>query len=79
MDLSKAYYCLNHEMLLAKLHAYGFNRTALKHIHSYLTEKQQRLKFYGTLNNLKCSSKGVPQSSALGLSYSIFILMTSFT
>ena len=41
MDLSKVFYCLNHEMLTAKLHAYGFNRAALKHIHSYFTARQQ--------------------------------------
>ena len=34
-DLSKAFDCLPHELLLAKLHAYGFSIAALRLIHSY--------------------------------------------
>ena len=30
MDLAKAFGTLNHELLIAKLHAYGFNRDSLK-------------------------------------------------
>ena len=39
-DLSKAFDCLNHELLIAKLNAYGFSRSALLFIHSYLIESQ---------------------------------------
>ena len=38
-DLSKAFDCLSHDLLLAKLHAYGFSLSALKLIHSYLKSK----------------------------------------
>ena len=43
-DLSKAFECLSHELLLAKLHAYGFSIAALRLIHSYLTNRNQRTK-----------------------------------
>ena len=36
MDLSKALSCLSEELLLAKLHAYGFKVSTLAFIHSYL-------------------------------------------
>ena len=35
-DLSKAFDCLSHELLIAKLNAYGFNVSALRFVHSYL-------------------------------------------
>ena len=44
MDLSKAYNCLPHDLLIAKLEAYGFGIDGLKLIHSYLTERRQRVK-----------------------------------
>ena len=36
MDLSKAFDTINHELLIAKLHAYGFNKNALELILNYL-------------------------------------------
>ena len=39
-DLSKAFDCLLHDLLLAKLHAYGFSFSALKLIHSYLKSRK---------------------------------------
>ena len=66
MDLSKAFYCLNHELLIAKLSAYGFSRSALKSVHSYLNQRQQRVKVNGSFSNSKWTSLGVPQGSVLG-------------
>ena len=40
-DLSKAFDCLSYELLLAKLHAFGFSIATLKLIHSYLTNRAE--------------------------------------
>ena len=39
----KPFDCLNHELLIAKLNAYGFNLNALNLKHSYLTDRVQRV------------------------------------
>ena len=41
-DLSRAFNCFSHELLLAKLHVYGFSIAALRLIHSYLANRRQR-------------------------------------
>ena len=39
-DLSKAFDCIDRELLIAKLHAYGFDNDALKFIYSYFKGKK---------------------------------------
>ena len=36
IDLSKAFDCIDNELQIAKLHAYGFNVKSLERIHGYL-------------------------------------------
>ena len=36
-DLSKAFDCLSHDFLVAKLNAYGFSMTALRPVQNYLS------------------------------------------
>ena len=38
-DLSQAIDCLPHDLIIAKLHAYGFDKAALRLMHSYLTDR----------------------------------------
>ena len=35
-DLSKAFDCIDHELLTVKLHAFDFDNDALKFVYSYL-------------------------------------------
>ena len=43
-DLSKAFDCLDHELLIAKLKEYGFSLTTLKLVHNYLSNIKQKIK-----------------------------------
>ena len=43
-DLSKAFDCPSHELLIAKLDAFGFDKKPLKLIYSYLSNHKQRVK-----------------------------------
>ena len=42
MDLFKAFDTLNHDLLIAKLEAYGFSAKSLSYIHSYLIRRLQK-------------------------------------
>ena len=73
-DLSKAFDCLNHELLIAKLNAYGFSRSALLFIHSYLTDRMQRVKIIGSFSTWTATVLGVPQGSIWGpLLFNIYL------
>ena len=65
-NLSKAFDCFSHELLIAKLHVYGFSFAALRVKQSYLTNRKQRTQIKSSYSSWKEILFRVPQGSILG-------------
>ena len=66
MDLSKAFDTIKHELLIAKLHAYGFSCDALELIHNFLNDRWHRTKVNTSYSSWKKITCGMPQGSVNG-------------
>ena len=74
MDLSKAFDTINHDLLIAKLKAYGFSKEALKLMKSYLKNREQKMQINNKFSSEIDVITGVPQGSIdVSLFFNLFI------
>ena len=66
MDLSKLFDCLQHDLLIAKLYAYGSSQKSVAFINSYLKRRKQKVKVNGPLSEFLTLLSDVSQGSVLG-------------
>ena len=73
-DLLKAFNFLDQELLIAKLNAYGFTRSSLLFVHSYLESRKQMVRVNCSFSMWTQTSLGVPKGSVLGpLLFNIYL------
>lgn len=73
IDYSKAFDCINHEVLLSILSYIGFTNDAITFFKSYLYNRSKRVKVNNTYSTGITLDSGVPQGSILGpLLYTIY-------
>ena len=66
MDLYKAFDCIPHHLLIAKLHAYGLSFDTVTFLNSYLKDRKQNVRINNIFSAFQNILSGVPQGSILG-------------
>ena len=73
-DLSKAFDCLPHDLLIAKLEVYGLDNGSHCLLFNYLSFRKQRTKVGSAYSKWSKIRRGIPQASILGpFLFNIFI------
>lgn len=65
-DLTKAFDCASHKILLLKLENYGIGGPVLKTLQGYLSDRSQLVTIRGASSRIQRVVHGVPQGSVLG-------------
>ena len=74
MDLTKTYDCLRHDLLIAKLEAFGLGNSSLNFLLDYLTFRKQKTKVGSAHSKWSKIRRGISQVSILGsILFNIFI------
>ena len=74
MNLSKAFDCIPHDLLIAKLNAYDFDKESLVFLYFYLKRRKQCVNVNNIQNTFQTLLSEVPQGSILRpLLFNIFI------
>ena len=74
LDLTKAFYTLDHSVLLDKLASLGFSKASIQWFKAYLTDRTQSVVVNGSTSDPQSISFGVPQGSLIGpLLFTIYI------
>ncbi len=74
IDLPKAFDCMPHGLLIAKMSADGLNNDACEFMRSYLCDRYQRVKISNNKSSRKKMLKGIPLVSGLGpLLFNVFM------
>ena len=66
MELSKAFDCLPHDLLIAKLAAYSVHEDLLMYIYHYLSNRKQCVRINDVYSRFQNVISGVPQGSIVG-------------
>ena len=74
MDLRKAFDCIPHDLLIAKLHAYRLNFDMVTFLNSYLKDRKQNVRINNIFSAFQSILSSVPQRSILGpILFNIFL------